>query len=357
VQLIQLEVRDLRNIRTADLELAPGLNVFVGRNAQGKTSLLEAVGLLARGRSFRTEDTRTLIRRGSDAVLTRGRARLDRGEVALEVRLGQGGRRFFLEGAEVPPRAYLGQLDVVVYATDRLRVVRGPMRERRLFLDRSASILWPAYRQLAREYERVVQQRNAAIEAASRDLDAWDDRLIQLGARLRQRRAEYVAQLREAMTDGFHPRDETYGVEILPAGPLATEEAARAALASELEASRSQERRRRQTVAGPHRDVVRFLVNRQEAGSSASAGQARCLLLALTLAVLETHRRERGLSPVALLDDLDSELDDERARQLCRAVAARGQALVTSAHPSWVRRVADTSRTFEVADGRFARAS
>jgi DNA replication and repair protein RecF len=165
-----MEVRDLRNVREATLEFAPGLNVLVGRNAQGKTSLLEAVGLLARGRSFRTEQTETLIRRGAGGLRALGTAVAADRRTCLEVEVAPGLRRLVVDGREVPPREYHGRLEVVVYSTDRLRVVRGPMRERRQFLDRAGAALWPAYRQAVREFERVLAQRNAALEAGAKDL-------------------------------------------------------------------------------------------------------------------------------------------------------------------------------------------
>lgn len=348
-----LEIRDMRNIRQVAIDLHPGLNVFVGRNAQGKTSLLEAVGLLARGRSFRTEDASTLIRRGASTLLTRTSAAAGARATVLEVEIGRGVRRLRVDGREVTPGEYRGRLEVVVYSTDRLRALRGAMRERRLLFDRAASALWPAYRQAARDYERVLAQRNAALEQRRRDLAAWDERFVELGARLRARRADYLERLRRAMQArrGFHPEGEVY--ELRLGGELATtsEEAHRKALASALEQARDDEIRAGRSLAGPHRDQIALLVDGQDAADGASAGQARSLLLALALATLTVHREETGESAVALLDDLDSELDDERADQLCAEVGARGQALVTTAHPAWAVRLGHLGQVFQVSGG------
>ncbi|PYQ13224.1 MAG: hypothetical protein DMF80_15025 [Acidobacteria bacterium] len=346
-----MEVRDLRNIRRASLELAPGLNVLIGRNAQGKTSLLEAVGLLARGRSFRTEQTDTLIRRGAPALQAQGTAVAEDRRTCLEVELSPGRRRLRVDGREVTPREYHGRLEVVVYSTDRLRVVRGPMRERRQFLDRAASALWPAYRQAVREFERVLGQRNAALEAGAKDLDTWNERFALLGARLRERRAGYAARLRQALRGGYQPEGEAYDVLLVPL-PLADgAEAERRRLGDEMEARRKDEARARRSLVGPHRDGVILSVDGEDASESASSGQARSLLLALALATLEVYRQESGRAAVALLDDLDSELDEGRATEVCREVASRGQALVTTAHAGWARRLAELGRLFEVEAG------
>jgi DNA replication and repair protein RecF len=351
--LARMDVRDLRNIREAALELAPGLNVFLGRNAQGKTSLLEAVALLARGRSFRTEDTRTLVRHGARGLLARGCAHDEDEAQELEVELGEGTRRLRVDGQEVTAARYHGRLEAVVYSTDRLRVVRGPMRERRAFLDRGAAALWPSYRQTLRDYERVVLQRNAALAVGSSDLGAWNERFLALGAGLRQRRAVYVERLGAALRQGaFAPAGERFEAGLGPCGDTSGEPAHRERLQREMDARARDERRARRSLVGPHRDAVALTVDGQEAGEFASAGQARSLLLALALAALEIYRQERGRSAVALLDDLDSELDEERAHALCREVAGRGQALVTTAHPGWARRLGGQARVFEVEQGR-----
>jgi DNA replication and repair protein RecF len=347
-----MEITDVRNLREVRLLLHPGLNVFMGRNAQGKTTLLEAVAILARGRSFRTDDMATVIRRGSAGLTARGVSReADRG-TALAVEVSSAGRVLRVDGREVPPRSYQGRLEVSVYSTDRLKVVRGVMRDRRQYVDRQAAALWPAYRQSLREYERIVQQRNAALQRRSGDLAAWDEQLCAVGARLRHRRAGYVERLQQSLFTGFSPRGERYGIAVAPGRLHGGEAEHEAVLRRELEAQRANEQRAGRTLSGPHRDAVTLTVDGQDAASFASSGQARSLLLALALASLEVYRAEVGSPAVALLDDLDSELDEERAAALCAEVAGRGQALVTTAHEGWARRLAPGGRLFTVEDGQ-----
>jgi DNA replication and repair protein RecF len=345
----ELRVRDLRNIRETAVELHPGLNVFSGSNAQGKTSLLEAVGVVARGRSFRTEDPPSMIRRGADSLFAGGEAAEGEKAAALEVEIRSAGREYRVDGRAVPPREYHGRLEVVVYSTERLRVVRGTMRDRRQHLDRSAAALWPAYRAELRDFERILAQRNAALEARSTDVEAWTERFLDAGARLRWRRAAYAARLTAALGRGFRPAGESYEVraEGAGAGPPET----RAALEAELAAARGRERAAGRSLAGPHRDAVALLVDGRDAALGASAGQVRSLLLALTLAALRVYQEETGRAAVALLDDLDSELDAERAGALCAEVARRGQALVTSAHPGWAETLRPLGRIYQVSAG------
>jgi DNA replication and repair protein RecF len=328
----------------------PGLNVLVGRNAQGKTSLLESVALLARGRSFRTEQLPTLIRRGAASLTARATVRAEDGSTGLEVHVSGDGRRLRVDGREVEPRRYHGRLEVVVYSTDRLRVVRGPMRERRLFLDRAACTLWPTYAQCLRDYERVVQQRNAALVNGHGGLPAWDEQQVAHGAELRRRRGEYVARLRAALRAVPPPAAEDYDLELQPR-PVDSLDEERRRLEEEIAFHRPRERHAGRSLAGPHRDAVVLRVDGEDASQAASSGQARSLLLVLAQAMLELYRQERGQAAVALLDDLDSELDEERATAVCAAVARHGQAWVTTAHPHWARRLGAEGRVFAVEDG------
>jgi DNA replication and repair protein RecF len=224
------------------------------------------------------------------------------------------------------------------------------MRERRQFLDRSAGVLWPAYRADARAFERVLSQRNAALQQQRSDLPSWTERFVELGARLRQRRASYGDRLSAALRTGFRPRQEEYAVANCPEA-TPTEAEARQALAEELGRLGTRERASGRSLAGPHRDTVQMLLNGRDAAQEASSGQARSLLLALVLATLAIYREETGHAAVALLDDLDSELDQDRTRSLCAEVSGQAQALVTSAHTGWAESLREQGRLFHVSEG------
>ena len=344
-----LQVRNLRCIAQAELSLEPGLNLFFGRNAQGKTSILEALGLVARGRSFRTERLEQLVRRGSAAMSASALAAGQEPELQLEVRVDQSRRQLRMFGREVPVRDYHGRLEALVYSTERLSVVHGTPRDRRQYFDRAAAALWPAYRQQLGEYERVLQQRNAALATAQPGLEAWDQRWLETAARVRVRRTAYLARLQAALEQAFRPAGERYSLGVRPAPTDVA--AAQAALVEEWRPLQAAERRRGRTLCGPHRDPIELSVDGQAAEVWASAGQARSLLLALTEAALLVYRQERGTAAVALLDDLDSELDEGRADEICRRLSTQGQLLVTTAHAAWARSQASAGRIFEVEAG------
>ena len=347
-----LSLYNLRVLQEVHVELGPGLNVFVGPNAQGKTSILEGVGLLARARSFRTEDTTSAVRRGAPTLLAQAWARNGSGRTRLEVEVGAQMRRLAVDGRAVAPREYAGRLEVALYSGERLRLIRGSMRDRRDYVDRGAAGLWPAYRHELADFGRVLVQRNAVLSAGGRDLDAWSERFALLGARVRRRRAAYAERLNGALANGFRPGGETYTISVAPVLVHQTEAAAAHALQEELRERRVEERRAGRTLVGPQRDRVRLEAGGEDV-ASASSGQARSLLLALTIAALDVYAAERGDAAIALLDDLDSELDEERLAAVCAAVARRGQALVTTAHPGWAgATTARPQRLYRVENGR-----
>jgi len=349
--LAELRLKDVRNIESATLELGPGVNVFVGRNAQGKTSLLEAVGLLARGRSFRTEDTRAMIRRGAERLHASAATRDAAAGSDLDVELSESERVFRLNGRAVEARDYRGRLEVAVYSGDRVRAIRGPMRERRLYLDRGAAAIWPAYHRLERDFARTLQQRNAALRQRSREIEAWDERFARLGGELRCRRAHYARLLSRALERGFRPSGEAYSVAVAPDESQASASDAAERLRREQRQRRGEEFAAGRSLVGPHRDEVAMTVDGQD-GALASSGQARSLLLALTLATLDVFETEQGSNAVALLDDLDSELDEPRTEAVVARFGTRGQALVTTAHAAWPRALQTRARLFAVEGGR-----
>lgn len=351
-----LEVRDLRNIEKAALCLDPGLNVLEGRNAQGKTSILEAVAFLSRGRSFRTDEAALAIRRGAPGLAVRGDAEAGGSSWSQRMELCGTRRVFELDGREVGPGEYGERLEAVVYSNDRIRALQSSSRERRAYIDRGGARLWPGYRQALREYDKTLAHRNAALKQDARDLPAWNDQLALAGGALRHRRGEYAARLCAALRDSEPLTGELVTLAVGSEAPVGSAAAESERLRAQVAAALPVERRAARTLCGPHRDPVALQLDGHDI-AAVSSGQARTAMLALLLATLDVFRAEQGRAPVALLDDLDSELDDERTRAVCRAVVRRAQTLVTTAHPGWARTLGSLGRRFVVEAGCVAAAS
>lgn len=338
--LTALRLADFRNYPALDFTPAPGLNVFVGPNAQGKSNLLEAIALLATGKSFRARREVELIRDGMQLAEIAGAARIPAGAIVLRAsiqRTGGGARKTFeVNGSAVGFAGFLGRARVVTFVPADLGLASGGPALRRTFLNGALAQLSPAYyRDLAR-YGKIVQQKAAllrgAIGADRALLLAYNDELLAPGAALMSARAAFVADI-AAAARGVYERwpgarerlEIAYAPNVAPAG-----EGPRDALAAALAAHVETELRRKTTLVGPHRDDLRLTIDGRPLDAFGSQGQQRTAVLALKVAEYETMRARAGDAPILLLDDVLSELDAERAGGFLAAVGSFEQAFLTT---------------------------
>jgi DNA replication and repair protein RecF len=338
--LTALRLADFRNYAALDFAPAPGLNVFAGPNAQGKSNVLEAIAMLATGKSFRARRESELIREGTELAEIRGAARVPAGEILLRAsitRVGAGARKTFdVNGSAVGFARFLGRARVVTFVPADLQMISGGPALRRTFLNGALAQLSPAYyRDLAR-YGKIVQQKAALLRGAiapDRDLLlAYNDELLAPGAALMDARATFASEIAIAAQgvyerwNGTHERVTIgYAPNVAFAGAAATE-----ALAAALAANVDAELRRKTTLVGPHRDDLRFAIDGKPLDAFGSQGQQRTAVLALKVAEYETMRARAGDAPILLLDDVLSELDPERAGGFLAAVGSFEQAFLTA---------------------------
>lgn len=338
--LTALRLADFRNYAALDFTPAPGLNVFAGPNAQGKSNLLEAIAMLATGKSFRARREVELIRAGAARAEIAGAARVPAGAIDLHaaiVRTGAGARKTFeVNGSPVGFAGFLGRARVVTFVPADLQLVAGGPALRRTFLNGALAQLSPAYyRDLAR-YGKIVQQKAAllrgAIAADRALLLAYNDELVVPGAALMAARAAFVADIATAAQGvyerwrGTHERVAIAYAPNVPFDGVSPAEALAAALAANVDA----ELRRKTTLIGPHRDDVRLSIEGRPLDAFGSQGQQRTAVLALKVAEYETMRARAGDAPILLLDDVLSELDADRAGGFLAAVGIFEQAFLTA---------------------------
>jgi DNA replication and repair protein RecF len=341
-----LWLTDFRCLQEIDIELASGLTVLQGANGQGKTSLLEAVGWVARARSFRGVTDAMLVRSGATEAIVRAEVTTSTRQQLFEAEIKAAGRNRILCNRQPVSRArdLHGLLRVTVFAPDDLSLVKGGPAERRDFLDEILAMLAARYDAARSDFERVLKQRNALLRQGVRDddarftLDVFDDQLVHAGAelvrgrlRLLERLVPTVAQAYEMLAHDARPISAAYVSESAPV-PLtaadadAVEEQLREALARKRRA----EIDRGLTLVGPHRDELHLTIDALDARHQASQGEQRTLALALRLAGHIVVRELAGAAPVLLLDDVFSELDAQRAAALVRNLPP-GQTLLTTA--------------------------
>ena len=356
--LSRLRLTNFRNLTHLDLGLSPGVTVYYGPNAQGKTTLLEAVYLLCIARSFRAENEREVVsfdaaNAGEQALVdgtvekngqrlrgiigyqpTQRSSREDNG-LAYNVRKEIRVNRLKHTAGEL-----IGQVNAVLFSAADIELIQGPPSGRRRFLDILLSQSDPLYLKGLQRYHRVVQQRNQLLRllrenrANADELTFWDDELVREGAWITWRRYEAMRELTPACVrqhEDLSGPDEDLEVEYRPSVRLAgdlteVEDNFREALA----AASHRERARSVTAVGPHRDDFNLTIDGADMGVFASRGQARTLALTLRLAEAEFLESVRGEAPVVLFDDALSEMDSSRRHRLLEKATRYEQVLITT---------------------------
>ena len=382
MHLTRLALTNFRNYAHLELDLAPGVTLLQGNNACGKTSLLEAIFYLATAHSPHAGAERELIRWGAsdepipfarveteiakrndtrtqlEIVLVQAAEERNRGDSEQERKANpRVSKRIKVNGVSKRALDLLGELNAVLFLPEDLDLVFGSPGDRRRYLDNTLSQIDPRYGRALSKYNQVVEQRNSLLRAFREraynppELAIWDRQMIDEGTFVIVRRAETIERYNRLIAD-IHPhltddREELRlvyqpSVVLTPASPsaaegvIATEIAKRFEL--QIEALRHRELGAALTLVGPHRDDVRFLIQRNHAAAPvsidaityASRGQGRTIALSLKLAEVALMRQETGEDPVLLLDDVMSELDAPRRAALAQTVIDAPQAIITA---------------------------
>ena len=356
--LSRLRLTNFRNLTHLDVGLSPGVTVYYGPNAQGKTTLLEAVYLLCIARSFRAENEREVVNfdaaKAGEQALVDGtiekdgqrlrvivgyqptqRTSQDTNGLAYNVRKEIRVNRLRRTAGEL-----IGEVNAVLFSAADIELIQGPPAARRRFLDIVLSQADSVYLKGLQRYQRVVQQRNQLLRlirdgrAQGDELAYWDDELVREGAQITWRRYEAMRELTAACVrhhEDLSGPEEVLEVEYRPSVRLAgdvgeVEDNFREALA----AAGHRERAMPVTAVGPHRDDFSLHIDGADMGVFASRGQARTLALALRLAEAEFLASVRGEGPVVLFDDALSEMDSFRRHRLLEKATRYEQVLITT---------------------------
>jgi DNA replication and repair protein RecF len=349
MRFLQVRARNFRNFPMLEAAFPEGAQFIRGKNGQGKTNLLEALGLVTSLRSFRTTEIPALIRwevQPREAILVYELTHEQLGETTLEIRLRPGSKKVFLDGNPVRRMSeILGRFPTVTFSSQDIQILRGSPSLRRRVMDMMFVVMDPAYYGILTRYYQALKARNALLKqgAPGAQRRPFEDQLIREGWELTQARRE--------LTQVFHPHfDAAYagisGVEEFP--ELAYEpsiaEADAAAYESVFQASWNRDRDTATTNRGPHRDDLGFRLQGHPAREFASEGQQRGIVLALRMGLVGWYRKVGGTPPVILADDIVGELDAGRKRGFWSTLGTESQVIATgTAFPgeddvhSWVR--------------------
>jgi DNA replication and repair protein RecF len=329
--LTSLRLHNFRCFEGLSVEIGPGLNLFLGGNGEGKTTILEGACVLLRLQSQRSSSLAPVIQTGKKSFGVRGR--FDKHE--LEFRYRALRRQVSFDGVEQRTLGeYLRLGRVVSFANADIELVRGGSDARRRYLDFLGLQIDDAYRPALRAYERAVRARNALLKsptARPRELTAYDGPLIQHGQILLRLRAELSELLASLATHAYRcisAAREKFTLRFIPG--------ASADFEGDLERSHRESVRLRQTIVGPHRDDLELHIDGFPAAQFASEGQHRSIALAMKIAQAEVLKKLGDKKPPLLLvDDIFGELDPERRYALLDGLPPDSQKLVTATAMPW----------------------
>lgn len=368
MRISTLVLEDFRSYARAEISLVPGVTAFVGNNGAGKTNILEAIHLLARGDSPRVGEDAELVRWG--AGMARIGASVERVDDARRVETllfapangeRKRPRRYLLDGSPKRADDAVGEITVVAFFPEDVDLLADAPSARRRYLDAMVGQVDRRHRGETRRYQRVLEHRNALLRALRGDvpppsgldrspgveLAYWDEELCQLAATISLRRLLAVREIVPAFRSEALRFSGTDALDVAYASPADGEttleriESYRALLASK----RDRELWQGTTLVGPHREDLAVRAHGRPLPEFASRGEQRSAVLALKMAEAAWITERRGEAPVFLLDDVLSELDPRRRDALAEAIPAGGQALVTAAFPAGIpsRMSADAS--------------
>jgi len=358
--LRSIEANQFRNSNGA-ITWGTRLNILHGNNAQGKTNWLEAVYLLAHGKSFRSHHLKETIKFGESSASVRGVVSTGNNlERELQVTLNGTTKQTLINGKREPISRYAAHLYAVCFTADELEVIRGGPEARRNFLDRGAISLHPAYAQTIADYNKVIKQKKRLLQQAAEDrldletlaglVQPWNEQLISLATRVHRARMRYVDLLNEALEHNLFHDDISirYVSSLEGKGDLMDY---RSLITSRLQLRMQAELFAGACLIGPHRDDLLVLFGGRDIRSFGSSGQQRSALITLDLAAISVYYSKHQNYPIFLIDDVDAELDGNRINRLLEYLDGRTQTFITTSKRSHFERFENRANFYEVCAG------
>lgn len=368
MQINRMRLVNYRNYADINLDFSPGVNIFYGNNGQGKTNLLEAIFLMNRGYSHRASSMKELIRFDQEAMYAASEFRSLGTSHRLALKAVNGKRGWKLDGsAESSFQKIKVDTGCIIFEPDDLEIVKAGPEVRRRFINWELSGLNRSYRSIYNEYERIRLQRNALIRQLRADstgfndaramLAPWDEQLISAGSKIYSMREDYLRRLARK-AESFH-RDLSglnehlslaYKSSVLKKGESYKDETElRTLYQAHLLESLEGDLERGYTRIGPHTDDLVILIDNRPARLYASQGQQRTAAISLKLAHIDLYKESTDLLPVVLLDDILSELDSTRQRNIL-SILHGAQTFITCTDPSFSSHLQDVTK-FHINNG------
>ena len=360
-----IKLINFRNYKTLNINLNENMNIFIGKNAQGKTNLLESIYLCATGNSFRTNRDKELINFYKNEAYVGANVNLNGAKKLIEIKLDRNRKkRIKINKVELNNLKELNSgLNVVVFSPDDLKIIKDGPFERRNFLDSSISQIRPVYKYNLNKYNKILYQRNNLLKSNKPKsdiltlLEIFDLQLAKVGAELILARKDFLNKLSKE-TEVIHEKltleDEKLtlnyicNVDFLDYNKNQIEEN----FLKSLKYSFKKDLFTGNTETGPHRDDIEIKINGLDTRAFASQGQQRTIVLSIKLSQMEIIYKENGVYPILLLDDVFSELDEERRKYLSKSLS-KMQTIITSTDLLGLEDLKDMDKSvFYIEDGK-----
>ena len=342
----------------ANISFHKGLNVFLGQNAQGKTNILESIYFLALTRSHRTKTDKDLLQFTETSLHVSGLLHRSTGKLPLDIELTDKGRITKINHLKQSRLSdYIGHMNVILFAPEDLQLVKGAPILRRKFMDVELGQIKPIYLSDLSSYNHILKQRNTYLKSNEKVdltyLSVLDHQLADFGSRVIQHRLDFIKKL-EAFAQIKHldisQQKENLTLSYQSTIPFTEGVNIIDSFLTELERSRKRDIFKKNTSLGPHRDDLTFFINGMNAHYG-SQGQHRSLVLSLKLAEIELMKETTREYPILLLDDVMSELDNERQIKLLETISEKIQTFITTTSLEHLHTLPDELKIFRVSNG------
>ena len=360
MKINHIDLENFRNFENFKVDF-DDVNIIWGENAQGKTNLIEAIYLFTGAKSFRGAKDKELVRFGQEQgkinITFEDNFRSQNAQIILGNK-----REVTLNGVKKKSATQLGdELKAVIFSPVHLSMIKDGPKERRRFADGALCQLKSNYRKLLKEYLRALQQRNSLLKDLQKNpeleslLYIWNQNLAKTGSKIIYQRLKYIEAIQPYVDKTFLGLSKNKEkIEIRYASSCEYEadtETIEKQLLRELEESRGQDLMNRITTKGPHRDDIEILINSKSARIYGSQGQQRSCVLALKLAEASLLREMTGIEPIALLDDVMSELDESRQDYILNHIKSR-QVFITCCDKEQILRLKE-GKTIHIENGHY----
>jgi DNA replication and repair protein RecF len=338
VLITNLNLNNYRSYTTLDLSLDPGISIFVGKNGEGKTNIAESVLYLTFLSSHRASGNTPLIKLGNQSAYIRAKVKYPEREilVELEINSDKANRAKVNQNQVRSQKEIFGIVQTIYFSPEDLDIVRGDPSERRRFIDQLLTLRSPRIAGVISDYDRAVKQRNSLLKTrASMDaLNPWDKQVAELGGELITLRMLALNELKPIFNKVYKDISDTKPAEIVYKSsienPSLNQDENSEKIMERLVNNRGAELDRGLTLTGPHRDDLLLILGDHLVKGYASHGESWSIALSLKLATYNLLKSD-GLSPILILDDVFSELDEERRERLAEIAKGADQTIITVA--------------------------